>query len=842
MSSPKRGKLTRKGTMQQTIEDGAAFIQEGTYDAENTTDTQTTSGGTSTSVLGKRKVNPVSRYEGEPLSPKRSRSKSPARKVAKTASKPQRTRSTSPKKKKTSTTNSTSPKPARKPRAATKPKPITTPIPKAKATPTTIAKPTNTNQSVPIDWEFKSEKPAFGVYVSQGKCWMANDDGDLFGFSLDGKMQNHIKLPSGIKTVVSDMGMWLYAGCDNGVVYDLSREKEPREAYHFKEFNFDEEEELQVDLMDTDTNNLNNENIATESTEKPRHIVFAIDKSSSMSGQLINEVAKNIRMIFDHNLRKGDLISVVNFASSVTKAYSRIEFGTPEGDKLRDYIFSPSFLHCSGCTAFYDALETSWSEFEDRPDEEQWIIALSDGEDNSSKNNDTSICELAKKNRANLICVFVRDYPNRRYETQLSNMCANTPNGLLISASPKQTHVGSVTAAFKSIAQLLSSKIMWMDIRDGLLSVSDCVGRIVACSIEGNPIWQQKSKGTCGWMVRSDFEGVYHGHSQGVTKYSPMDGKLLWHKLDSSRIMFGWMDKTTNQLFCASGSDIIQINCSDGETQHTYSLNSPIISTAASFGSDLIFGSDESGFIYCFEKQGKQLWKLSTGNRGIALSMHFSDDHLFVVTTLGYLISIDVSSDSIKNHLASTTTTKTVQQAVVPDDMQVTLPNQDVKEVKDPGDGVILEVYQEFTDAEVLEISKHIHNPDSNLFTLNGREYAVEKHKNGCKCVNINGLLFIEQNTKKNSKYATQAKNGAKITWVWNQGKWGCVIDDEVKHNGTRLLVRPAANDKGFDTSKTVQFPKNLRKIGQKFVAEQLVLSESGDFYRIQGDLARLVE
>merc|ERR1719238_266307 len=215
-------------------------------------------------------------------------------------------------------------------------------------------------------------------------------------------------------------------------------------------------------------------------------------------------------MIYDHHLRDGDFISLITFESSVKTIFSRVEKGNSADDtKLREFIFSPAFTSCSGCTAFFDALGTSWKEFKPSPDEEQWIIALTDGEDNRSKDfNVDSLCAIGTENSANLVCVFVSENSsNSKYASTLSRMCSCTENGLLICANPNTSAsaAGGITGAFKHIAQLLSSKVMWMDIRDGLLAVSDNTGRVVACSIEGNPIWQQKSEGTCGWMVRSDF-------------------------------------------------------------------------------------------------------------------------------------------------------------------------------------------------------------------------------------------------------------------------------------------------------------------------------------------------
>ena len=86
------------------------------------------------------------------------------------------------------------------------------------------------------------------------------------------------------------------------------------------------------------------------------------------------------------------------------------------------------------------------------------------------------------------------------------------------------------------------------------------------------------------------------------------------------------------------------------------------------------------------------------------------------------------------------------------------------------------------------------------------------------------------------------AKEGSKITWICNQGKWGLLIDDKVVHNGSNLIARTVKENEDYDSTKLVQFPRNLRVRGAKFVVDKLVLSESGEFYRIQGKIMRLTD
>ena len=62
---------------------------------------------------------------------------------------------------------------------------------------------------------------------------VGNEAGQIFALSHDGKVLNQFRLPDGVKCIVADDG-WLYAGCDNGKVYDLTG-KIPRIAYEIAE-------------------------------------------------------------------------------------------------------------------------------------------------------------------------------------------------------------------------------------------------------------------------------------------------------------------------------------------------------------------------------------------------------------------------------------------------------------------------------------------------------------------------------------------------------------------------------------------------------------------------------
>ncbi|MEV0857128.1 WGR domain-containing protein [Nocardia fluminea] len=87
----------------------------------------------------------------------------------------------------------------------------------------------STAKSAPVLWRFDSGAAAFGIFVDEQRCWVGNEQGEVFTLSPAGVVTNSYKLPDAVKCIVAD-DFWIYAGCDDGRVYDLSG-KVPRAAY-----------------------------------------------------------------------------------------------------------------------------------------------------------------------------------------------------------------------------------------------------------------------------------------------------------------------------------------------------------------------------------------------------------------------------------------------------------------------------------------------------------------------------------------------------------------------------------------------------------------------------------
>ncbi|GIF03433.1 WGR domain-containing protein [Actinoplanes siamensis] len=87
----------------------------------------------------------------------------------------------------------------------------------------------STATRAPILWRYASGSPAFGIFVDDEVCMVGNESGLITTLGHDATVRQQFRLPDGVKCIVADDG-WIYAGCDDGNVYDLSG-KVPRLAY-----------------------------------------------------------------------------------------------------------------------------------------------------------------------------------------------------------------------------------------------------------------------------------------------------------------------------------------------------------------------------------------------------------------------------------------------------------------------------------------------------------------------------------------------------------------------------------------------------------------------------------
>lgn len=87
----------------------------------------------------------------------------------------------------------------------------------------------STAKLAPVLWRYASGTSAFGIFVDDQVCMVGNEAGLITTLTHQAEVIQQFRLPDGVKCIVAD-DEWLYAGCDDGNVYDLSG-KVPRLAY-----------------------------------------------------------------------------------------------------------------------------------------------------------------------------------------------------------------------------------------------------------------------------------------------------------------------------------------------------------------------------------------------------------------------------------------------------------------------------------------------------------------------------------------------------------------------------------------------------------------------------------
>ncbi|MFW6691119.1 WGR domain-containing protein [Streptomyces sp. MAR4 CNX-425] len=187
--------------------------------------------------------------------------------------------------------------------------------------------------------------------------------------------------------------------------------------------------------------------------------------------------------------------------------------------------------------------------------------------------------------------------------------------------------------------------IFWLDIHEGVLSVSDRGGQLTVIDHEDEYQWARRSRGEHAWLVRADDRAVYHGHHRGVTAYAPDGSGELWHTPTRGGVLFGWQED--DAVYAGTAHRVTQrLSKATGAIEATYTCDSAVYSCATSPGGRFVFAGDAQSSVYCFDRDGTRLWKLGTGG-GSALSMQYRDDRLYLVTTDGSLVCVDASEAAV---------------------------------------------------------------------------------------------------------------------------------------------------------------------------------------------------
>jgi predicted DNA-binding WGR domain protein len=291
--------------------------------------------------------------------------------------------------------------------------------------------------------------------------------------------------------------------------------------------------------------------------------------------------------------------------------------------------------------------------------------------------------------------------------------------------------------------------IYWLDIHDGVLGVSDARGGITTVDHEDEFQWRRSAAGSAGWMVRCDEDGVYHGYSAGVSRYTAR-GDQLWHSGTEGAVLFGWQERA--EVFAGTSRGwVYRMAKTDGAVTARYRCDAAVFSCATSPDGRYVFAGDNHSSVYCFAADGTRLWKLGTGC-GSAYSMQYRDERLYIVTTDGSLACIDASEAAVR---------------------------------------------------------------------------AAE-----------GGQLPQTADIKATGWDRVVPGTAPETVTVAQAGQFGGV-EVECVQDGARTRIRVVSA--GYDSTWRVQFPKDIRVPGARYLVAEVLESGSGGFYRARGEIKRVL-
>lgn len=186
-------------------------------------------------------------------------------------------------------------------------------------------------------------------------------------------------------------------------------------------------------------------------SQKAKEVTFILDYSGSMAGKKNRASVKGVQDIFKNQVNDGDIVSLILFESQTKTIFSPMK---KEGNERAFLLELDRLKYPMGATAMFDAIGLAFSDFIARPtNNEQWIIALTDGDDNSSyQYTPKQVTEMARRSvGVNLVIIGVGELKQRKL---LESMCAASDRGKYIHVSSGVTD--AINSAFEEVSAMLA--------------------------------------------------------------------------------------------------------------------------------------------------------------------------------------------------------------------------------------------------------------------------------------------------------------------------------------------------------------------------------------------------
>jgi Mg-chelatase subunit ChlD len=183
-----------------------------------------------------------------------------------------------------------------------------------------------------------------------------------------------------------------------------------------------------------------------------KRVTFIIDYSGSMSGTKIRAAVHNVENIFQNHIHEQDSISLIYFTH---KVFHPLPLTLKAGNSAQILESIRSLTGPNGSTALYDAMSTAIDGFSNtRGEHNDWIVALTDGGDNSSSIGSGALCEKLKKSQVNTVVLGIGSDVET---TVLTTLASAAKLGKYIFAEGNKE---SIDQAFGEVAVLITGQMV----------------------------------------------------------------------------------------------------------------------------------------------------------------------------------------------------------------------------------------------------------------------------------------------------------------------------------------------------------------------------------------------
>ena len=190
--------------------------------------------------------------------------------------------------------------------------------------------------------------------------------------------------------------------------------------------------------------------ISAQVRQVVKRVAFVVDCSGSMSGSKITSARTNIQMILDKHMDSSDSVTVISFDNEIEINFPLAQLTHSNAEILKNQVI-PN-LYPRGSTAFFSAVDVAIRELENSTNGNDWIIALTDGEDNASKINQGQLIQnLQESSGVNIVAIGIGDDCSHDILKAISKA---TEKGVYISAAGNSE---SISQAFIKVAEVLVS-------------------------------------------------------------------------------------------------------------------------------------------------------------------------------------------------------------------------------------------------------------------------------------------------------------------------------------------------------------------------------------------------